>query len=484
MRKNSIVICSIGLLFGAFFQVTAQPSNSLYFMHGVPQSIRINPARQPECTFYFGIPALSPLSSQVTSNSLAFDDVIYPHPTEDSLITFLHPLGDQQAFLNKLKPINLLVTDVGTTLFSIGFLTGAGFFSLDITSRAEADIYLPGDLPRLILEGADDGRTYTLDGIGADLTGFDDISVGWSGAIGKSWHIGVRGKALFGFGNLTTTRSRLAVTTSEEAWNIRSDMEVNASLPFAEVTYNEDGMIEDIVIDEDQFNLNPSSIARQAFNTRNFGLGVDLGVDFRPTDRWLISASVLDLGYIRWTDEVHKVTYNTGYDFKGLEVNPFDFSETYTFGDFLDSSLTALGDTLADGLEFTPGGSYSSRLNTKMYIGASWTVIPQISFGLLSRTDFLEESVQEQITATANFTLGRILNFTLSYSYSSSYLKNFGAGMSFNAGPLNLYIISDNTLNVLIWPQETVTANIWFGMNLVFGYNQFFKTDRDRPLVY
>jgi len=250
------------------------------------------------------------------------------------------------------------------------------------------------------------------------------------------------------------------------------------------VTYNNDGMIEDIIIDEDQFNLSPSNIARQAFNTRNFGLGVDLGVDFQPTDRWLISASVLDLGYIRWTDEVHKVTYNTGYDYKGLEVNPFDFSETYTFGDFLDSSLTALGDTLADGLEFTQGEAYSSRLNTKMYIGASWRVIPQISFGLLSRTDFLKESIQEQITATTNFSLGRILNFTLSYSYSSSYLKNFGAGMSFNAGPLNLYIISDNAINVLLWPQETVTANIWFGMNLVFGYNQFFKTDRDRPLVY
>jgi len=484
MRKKIIVICSIGLFLGTFIQVTAQPSNSLYFMRGVPQSIRINPARQPECTFYFGIPALSPLSSQVTSNSLAFDDVIYPHPTEDSLITFLHPLGDKQAFLDKLKPVNLVVTDVGTTLFSIGFLTGAGFFSLDVTTRVEGDVNLPADLARLVLEGADDGRTYTLDGIGADITGFDDISVGWAGAIGKKWNIGVRGKALFGFGNLTTKRSKLAVTTSEEAWNIRSDMEVNASLPFAEVTYNEDGMIEDIIIDEDQFDLRPSNIARQAFNTKNFGLAVDLGVDFRPTDRWLISASVLDLGYIRWTDEVHKVTYNTGYDYTGLEVNPFDFSDTYTFSDFLDSSLTALGDTLADGLEFTPGGVYSSRLNTKIYIGASWRVIPQISFGLLSRTDFLPQSVHEQITATTNFSLGRIFNFTLSYSYSSSYLKNFGAGMSFNAGPLNLYLLSDNTINVLIWPQETVTANIWFGMNLVFGYNQFFKTDRDRPLIY
>ena len=134
--------------------------------------------------------------------------------------------------------------------------------------------------------------------------------------------------------------------------------------------------------------------------------------------------------------------------------------------------------------KFTPGEIYSRRLNTKVYIGASWYVTPKINFGLLSRTDFLKEAVVEQVTASANLAAGRFLNFTLSYSYSNSYFKNFGAGISFNAGPLNLYVISDNTLNVLFWPQEAQSANLWFGMNLVFGYKQFLKQDLDRPLVY
>ena len=483
MRLIYKIIFSLALLAGAGLQTWAQAQNSLYFMNGVPQSNRVNPARNPDCGFYIGIPILSTLSTQISSNPLVYEDVIYRHPEEDSLITFLHPLGNQEAFLDKLKPLNVLLADTRTSFISIGFGTGAGFFSLDLTTRAQATLYFPKDLARLVLEGADEGGVYNMDGTGIDFAGFDEIAVGWSRVIGNKWKIGVRGKALFGFGNLSVSRSELEVRTSEEAWNIQADMEFNASLPFAEVVYNEDGMIEDIIIEDELSSMRPSAIFKEAFNAKNFGLAVDLGVDYRPTDRWLLSASVLDFGYIRWTDEVHKMNFKIDYDYRGLEVNPFDFTGDLSLGDYVDSSFTALADSLADGLEFTPGGSYSSRLNPKLYIGASWWATPSINFGLLSRTDFLRETIFEQLTASANFAAGRILNFTLSYTFMNSNWKNFGAGISFNAGPINLYVISDNSLNVIFWPEEAQSANFWFGMNLVFGYKEC-SQDQDRPLVY
>ena len=65
----------------------------------------------------------------------------------------------------------------------------------------------------------------------------------------------------------------------------------------------------------------------------------------------------------------------------------------------------------------------------------------------------------------------------------NNYWKNFGAGISFNAGPINLYVISDNSLNAIFWPEEAQSVNFWFGMNLVFGYKKC-SQDQDRPLVY
>jgi hypothetical protein len=66
-----------------------------------------------------------------------------------------------------------------------------------------------------------------------------------------------------------------------------------------------------------------------------------------------------------------------------------------------------------------------------------------------------------------------------------SYFSNVGAGVSLNAGPLNLYLISDNALNILFWPERTRSVNLWFGLNLMFGYRErVTKLYQDRPLVY
>jgi len=466
-------------------QGTAQITNSLYFMHGVPQSNRINPANQPNCGLYLGFPMLAPLRMEVTSSSLAWEDFIYPHPTQDSLITFLHPDGDKQAFLDRLNSVNYIISDLGTSLASLGFRTPVGFFSLDVTTRVDGAVYFPRDVARLMLYGAGEGETYQFDGLGVDLSVFEEVSLGWSAGILDNLQVGVRGKMLFGMGNLSTKKSELSLSTSQDLWNIQSDMMLNASLPFADLQYDQEGKIDTMMINSDLEDPDPLAIPRYLFNFGNPGFGLDVGVNYRPIEQLLLSASAVDIGFISWKDGVHDVVYDMEYDFEGIEIDPFEFSEEFTLGDYLDSTFSELGDSLSGFAQFTPGRAYSKRLNTKLYLGASYFLTPNINFGILSRTDFLQEKISQQFTVTANFTTGRFINLTLSYSTMNSYLKNMGAGFSFNVGPLNLYLISDNVLNGVFWPQEARSVNLWFGMNLVFGYKQFMQKEfRDRPLVY
>lgn len=469
------------IFFGGPLSVQAQPNNTLFFMKGVPQTNKVNPAYQPSCNFYIGIPMLAPLVTDVSSSALAWNDIIYHNPMRsDSLITFLHPDGDKDAFLTKLKPVNTVITDMGTSAISFGFRTEVGFFSMDVTSRWDGNIYYPGDMARLLINGAAPGVNYNMNGVAADLTAFDEIAVGWSGQILDNLTVGARAKVLFGIGNISTKSSDLSLYTSQENWLLQSDMQFNASLPFAEVTYDADGNIEDIVIDEALENPTFSTVYSYMFNGKNLGFGLDLGASYRPIEELQISASLVDLAYIRWTDEVHQLDYNTEYDFPGFELNFFDLDDDYTLGDFIDSSLLSLSDSLSSFVDFTEGTIYSKRLSTKLYIGASYDVTPSINFGLLSRTDFLNNKVTEQITASANFRTGRVLNFTLSYSYMSNYFRNIGFGLSLNAGPVNLYVVSDNGLNVVFWPDDARSANLWFGFNLLFGY----KDKVDLPLVH
>jgi len=459
----------------------AQVTNTLFFMQGVPQSNRVNPAYQPEGNIYIGLPFLAPVRTSASSGSLAWEDVIYHNPVQtDSLITFLHPLGSKEAFLDELRPLNLVTSDIGSALISAGFRTEVGYFSLDVVSRWDGNMYLPGDLARLLINGAEDGKVYDLNGAGADLMAFDEISVAWSGEILENLTIGARAKVLFGIGNVSTKSSGLSLATSQDAWNLKSNMQFNVSLPFAEVSYDEDGNIEDVVVDEELEDPSFKAISKYMFNGKNLGFGVDLGATYRPLDELQISVSLLDLGYITWKDEVHQIDYKTEYDFTGFEINLFDLSEENSLVDFIDSSFSQLSDSLGSFLEFTPGTVYSKRLNTKLLVGVSYDVTPSINFGLLSRMDFLNDMVTPQVTASANFRAGRILNFTFSYSYMNHYFRNLGAGISLNAGPVNLYLISDNALNVLFWPEQAHSANLWFGFNLMFGY----KDKTDYPLVH
>lgn len=479
MKSLNRLILGVGIATACGIGAAAQVSNSLYFMGGVPQSSRLNPAFQPDCDLYIGIPLLAPLRTELISSPFAWNDLIYPHPTQDSLITFLHPLGDKEAFLNKLKPTNYFLSHSGTSLLSVGFRTEIGFFSVDVSTRFEGSFYFPGDFGSLLVKGTEEGRTYNLDGLSADWVGFDVVSVGWSGALLDNLKVGVRGKLLFGVGNLSTLNSNLSLTTSEESWQLISDMRFAASLPFANVTYDEEGKISDITLKDEVENLDPWQLPKYAFNARNFGLGIDLGIEYSPVENLFLSASLLDVGYINWKDETHAVSYTTAYDFMGLEIDPLELTDDFNFGDYLDSAFSQLTDSLSGFLEFTPGGVFSRKLNTKLFVGVSYAVTPGIRLGLLSRTDFLTGKVAEQVTASGNFSVAPWLDLTLTYSYIHSYFKNVGAGFSIHTGPFNLYVITDNALNLALWPQETRAVNFRLGMNLLFGCKHI-----DRPLVY
>jgi hypothetical protein len=487
MRRSSLSLSILAACMCCSLSISAQMNNTLYFMQGIPQANRVNPAYQPAANLYVGIPLLASVHTEFTSNSLSYGDVIYRHPLHaDSLITFLHPLGNKEAFMGKLKPLNVATSDMGLALINVGFRTEAGYFAVELNSRWDGNIYYPGDLATLLLEGTEEGKQYRMDGAAADISFFDEIAVGWSYMLSEEWRIGARAKFLFGIGNLSTRESKLNLAVAENRdWILRSDMQFDASLPFAEVTYDEEGRIEDITLKDEIKDPVWGKMPAYLFNFRNFGLGLDLGAEYRPTEELRLSLSLVDLGYIRWTDEVHQIDYTTlrageegTYTFRGLELNPFELDDEYSFGDFVDSSLSELADSLYSFMQFTEGGAYSKMLTAKLYAGASYAVTDWVDFGILSRTDFLNGKVAQQFTASANFRVAPVFDASLSYSYIASYFMNVGMGFSLNLGPVNLFMISDNALNLLFWPDKTQSANFWFGLNLIFG-----RPKDDLPLV-
>lgn len=481
--RNTLKASMVALLVLLGAGINAQIPNTMYFMPGVPQSNRINPATNAGNGFYLGFPGLAPLRLQLTSSSLDYNDVFYYHEGIDSLLTVAHPdIEDAflRSFLGNLDQDNYFGTDVSFSLASFGFRAGKSFFAFDITTRVDNKIYYPGGIFSYLLDPDDTGELISLSGIGLDFTTFNEVSLAWSREdfFLPNLDIGVRGKLLFGLANLDTRESTIDITATRELININNQMQFNVAgfVPFGLSGSFDFDSFETVPGDIESYfsSATPGSIVRDVFGQA--GLGADFGVNYRPIPQLRVSASLVDLGFIRWKNTLQATT-DFNYDFTGLELNPFDGLDT--------TIVQEITDSIVNSFSFTGGDPYISRLNSKLFIGASFYPIEKIGIGILSRTDFLNNHISQQFTGSVNMTTGKFINLSLSYSYLSNSFNNVGAGLSLNAGPFNMYVISDNLVSAALWPMDARSVNLWFGMNLTFGWKRARqpKGPKDRPLI-
>ncbi len=479
--RNKFILSVIMLIFSLFLVVPrsmAQQSNTMFFMHGVPQRYQINPAFHSECNSFIGLPIMAPLQVQAKNSAFGLTDVLEYNPQIDSLVSFLHPLAiknSQESFLALLRNKNSFESEVTLGIASFGFKSKNWdtWFSFDINQRIQARVGYPADLARLPLIGPDSALFFDLNGLGVDLTSFTELAMGISQQIGEKLTVGIRGKLLFGQANLQTKRFDMKLETSEELWKVHSDLLVNASLPFLDFAYDSEGMVDLENSDLKEDGELKNDLFRLILNPENFGLGLDIGADFKATNWLQVSASLVDLGSIKWKDNAINISSNADYDFRGIEVNLDDEDFVETFLDSLDQTYIQSD---------TKEASYNTWLPTKLYAGAAFFVHPKISFGLLSKTVFYPRDIREQLTLSANFHPFKALNASLSYTVMNQKYNNLGIGLSLTPGPFNLYIITDTGPSVALWPYDTRDINVRIGMNLVFGCMKKNKTF-DCPLV-
>ncbi len=477
MTKQSIFRLTVA----GFFLFTVLPgfsqlTNTLYFMKGVPQVYQVNPAFQPGCKFFIGLPGLSPLQVRVQNQPLVLNDILYYNNEEGKLITFMHPLGDKEAFLNALNKRNYLNADVGVPIASFGFgnPSDGRFFAFDITQRILTNVSYPKDLFTLPIYGPDSAMNFDFSGLGVNAMSYTELGMNYSQKIGDMITVGVRGKILVGQANLSFSKFDVSLATGEESWLVNSDVQIDATLPFLDVKYDEDGMIDfentDIIADIEK------KIPQLVFNPKNVGLALDFGVDVKPMDWLQVSASVIDFGSIRWKDEVYNLSNQAEYDFnKGFEVS---------INEDAANPLETLVDSLTESFKFSSTNqAYRTWLPTKLYLGASFYVHPKISFGVLSRTEFYKKDLRQQFTLSANLYPIRMISTSFSYSIIEGSYKNLGLGLALKAFPFNFYILTDTGPSAYFWPTEANYVNLRIGMNLMFGCKQKKGVKYDLPLV-
>ncbi len=461
--------------------ILAQNSQTLYYMNRIPQSNQMNPAIQPKCNFFLGLPAVSSLQIGVGNNRYGLTDVIMKHPTNDSLITFLHPDAEfnQSDFLNKLGENNFFFQDFQTDLLSFGFRLNTWYFSFNLSEKLSMSLNYPEDLMDFALNGNKNFIYETTDfsQLGVNANFYREYGIGVAKEITSNLSVGIRAKVLFGHANISnSTNNVLGFYSSRDSIYINANAVVNTSSPLIATT-NADGDFDGFEVPAYLENSETDSLIDLALQHQNMGFGIDLGVYYQPIDKVALSLSLIDLGYIKWDKDVTNLELKGDYSFKGVDVSDefgAEESESDPFEEVLDSLENSF--TVSN-----QSNSYTTALGTKIYVGASYFVSPKFDVSFLSRSYIYNNYLNQAFTFSANVRPVNGISASLSYSIMNGSYNNIGFGLVLGGAPLQLYIISDNA-SAALWGHKTTSANFRFGLNIAFGCRQRAK-NQDKPLL-
>lgn len=461
----------------------AQDSQTLYYMNRVPQSTLMNPAMQPTCNFFLGLPVVSSIQLDAGNNRLALTDIIMKHPTEDSLITFLHPDAEFNTddFLSKLDENNFFYEDFRTDLLSFGFRVKTWYFSFNLSEKFSTSINYPKDLLVFALQGNQGfiNKSVDLSYLGINSNFYREYGLGISKQINPKLSVGLRAKVLFGHANISSDykNNDLSMYTSRDSIYLSANAVVNTSSPLIATT-NADGNFDSFKVPSYIENSETDSLIDLALAHNNMGLGIDFGIYYKVLDKLSVSLSVIDLGYIKWDKEdVTSLELKGSYAFKGVDVSNEignSDSDTDPFEEMSDSLMNSF--TISNTAQ-----SYTTTLGTKVYIGANYAVSKKFDLGFLSRSYFYNSNLNQAFTFSANVRPINGLSASLTYSIMNGAYNNIGFGLVLGGAPFQIYVISDNA-SAALWGHKTTSFNFRFGLNIAFGCRQK-KKSIDTPLL-
>lgn len=435
----------------------AQKDFTLYNMEVVQQRMYANPAFFPEYSkVNIGLPMLSSQYFNISNSGFKYSDLI-KHRADDSLYV------DYNNMLSKLKDNNYLEAAIQPDLLSFGFaFKKKNYISFNITEKVNLRFRYPKGLMNFVGKGngALLGEELKFN-IGVDFTHYREYGLGYARKVNDKLTVGGKLKYLYGMENIQTKESDLSITTDPNDFSIlaKANIFINASI---DTTFGDEGF----------------SASEYALKKKNHGFGIDLGGAYKLNEKFTFSASIIDLGFIKWKEDVQNFQSNdpnAQFEFNGFDMNDLMDSDTTNGGpmeEFTDSLNTIFKID-------TASNAYSTSLSTQIYLGANYNFTDKVNAGVLFYSKIYDKKIHPALSLSFNQKIGRWLNYSVSYSMYNRSFNNIGLGIGLNLGPIQLYLVSDNVLGA-IFPQNTKNVHLHAGINLTIGRA---KKDSDKDGV-
>ncbi len=439
MRKLALTLVLFSIVLVS--KVQAQ-GLTLYNFNAVPQSLHMNPGYDQQARLWIGLPAISGFYLGYHNSAFTPYDLLQSGTdVNENLDNIINNLEDnsQLALRNEID------------LLGVGFRTEYGFFTFGVRLTNDYVTEYPKDLMRFARFGnaAPDLRSANLSEWDFELVSRYDYYIGWQDKfLEDKLSVGVRAKYMFGMANVYAERTNFSVVTQDDSKLIlETDILIKTA---GAVNFINEGGFKNI------------SLTKTIFPS-NQGIAFDLGGTYDLNDQIQVSASIVDLGSLKWGANNYDLVSKGRFEFSGADA---DLSDDEPLSeDFFDN----LQDSLFKALEFDTiaGQSYSRSLSPRMFLGGTYSFNEKHSVGVLLQSRFFDGSMYNNYSVNYVGRVSNAFQYTVSYSIINNTFNNVGAGISARLGPVQLYLVSDNVFH-MVFPSNLQTTNLRVGLNLTF----------------
>jgi hypothetical protein len=454
--KKIILITLILTCFS--FKINSQKNLTLYNMEGLSQTVYVNPSSMPKNRIYISLP-LGMTNISYMNSGFKYSELLTGSGKE---LTF------DKSVVDKLDDKSNLTFDWQQEFLGVGFKAFGTYLNVSVIAKTNASLIYPKDLIKLVVEGNGSsflGERANLDGLSMNLNSYMEYGVGVTKSLGQKLTVGGKIKLLSGIANFNTKNFNLGLYTDPTTYDITLD----GSAEFN--TSNIDGLVQDSTKKE-----NLSKLKSAGFNFKNAGIGFDLGATFNLNEKLSISASIIDIGSIKWKSNTKSyIQEGINFTYSGVDFAQFlDKSDTTSpFKEFSDSLINNFKQSYNT-------DSYRTGLGTKYYLGAKYQLTKKLSANFLIYSNFLKHKY------IPGFTIGltkvsKIFTSSINYSIVNKTWGNIGIGLSAKIFSMQFYFITDNILGVFNY-QKARYVNYSFGVSIAIKDRSIAKTIVDKIL--
>jgi|SRR5690554_369469 len=423
-----------------------QQDLSMYNLNEIPQSNYANPSNQFNGKFYVGIPVLSSMYFSASNSGFAYSDVI--RKNGDSLLL------DFNKMIKEIKDENYLSIYSKIDLLSFGLsINESTQIMFNISENAYFRLSYPKDLIRFIYKGnaSFEDHTANLKSLGINASHFREYAAGISHQLTDKLRIGGKVKYLYGMENIYTKKSDISIYTDPQTF---------------EIVANSDLTIHTAGIDDVN---NNESVKDYLMGRKNRGLAFDLGGAYTINDKFSVSGSVIDLGFIKWNSFTTSYSNNGEFSYSGVEVDAFGDNSGNNNG---NSSFDRVADSLEKAMSIdTSHSSYTAPLTTRFYAGVNYNINEVSKASGVIQSEVFQGRFYPSLTLMYYRKMTKWITLGASYSMINRSYNNLGLSINLNPGPVQFYVVSDNLLGVF-QPQHSRHLQVRFGINFIVGSNK------------